>query len=196
MPRMNSPLRRRPLLTGFLGLVLAGGGCSSMNHTDRGVVTGGVLGALGGAAIGSVAGRPGAGAALGAGLGAVAGGASGAAIDNSERRMDARLAAARAPVLGLRDVVDLTASGSSDDVIITQIRQTGSVYRLTAQDIVYLQNSGVREPVIREMQTSCHRPVRHVYTAVPVAPVAPVYVVHPVPPPPVGVGVGVTFRGR
>ncbi|MFO0927294.1 MAG: glycine zipper domain-containing protein [Gemmataceae bacterium] len=187
----RSPGRvRRCLVAGLLATVTAGG-CQSMNNTDRGVLTGGALGAIGGAAIGSMAGRPGAGAAIGAGLGAVAGGANGAAIDNAERRMQAReQAVAARQQLALQDVVALTASGSSDDVIVTQIRQSGSVYRLSAQDIVWLQNQGVREPVIREMQATAYRPVRHVYTAVPVA---PVYVV---PPPPVGVGVGVTFRGR
>lgn len=196
MIAMWSPGRvRRHLVAGLLTAVLAGSGCQSMTNTDRGLLTGGALGAIGGAAIGSLAGRPAAGAAIGAGIGAVAGGANGAAIDRSERKMQAQAQAVAAQQqLGLRDVVDLTASGSSDDVIITQIRQSGTVFRLTAQDIVWLQNQGVREAVIREMQASAYRPVRHVYTAVPVA---PVYVVQPVPPPPpVGVGVGLTFRGR
>jgi hypothetical protein len=174
------------VLTGLVSLLVAGG-CESLNNTDRGILTGAGLGAVAGGLVGAAAGRPAAGAAIGAGLGGIAGGATGAAIDNSERRIQAQMAAAQRPPLSLQEVVELTTSGASDAVIINQIRNSGSVYQLTAQDIIWLQNSGVREPVIREMQATAYRPVRQVYTAVPVS---PVYVVSPLPPP---VGVGFHF---
>ena len=78
----------------------------------------------------------------------------------------------------------------SDDVIISQIRTTGSVYQLSPTDIVWLKQNGVSDPVVQEMQATAVRvrgyPGGPVY-AVPAY--TPVYVVEP-PPPPVAVGVG------
>jgi hypothetical protein len=182
--------RLRVLLGSSLVAVAVSNGCQSMNNTDKGLLAGGGIGA----AAGALAGGPrhaGAGALIGGVLGATAGGLTGAAIDNSEKKAAARQAALQNPPLRLEDVVRLTGSGASDDVIITQIRNTGSVYYLTADQIVWLQTNGVHEPVIREMQATAQRP-RPVY----VAPVQPVYVVEPPPPPPpVGIGVGVTYVG-
>jgi hypothetical protein len=184
--------RFRVLLGGLVLPVMLGNGCQSMSNTDKGVLAGGGLGA----AAGALAAGPrhaGAGALVGGAIGAVAGGLTGAAIDNSEKKAAARQAALLNPPLSLEDIVKLTSSGASDDVIITQIRTTGSVYHLGADHILWLQNNGVREPVIREMQATAYRPVRAVYTAVPAQ---PVYVVEPAPPPPpVGIGVGVTYVG-
>ena len=75
-------------------------------------------------------------------------------------------------------------------VIIGQIRTSNSVYYPRTEDVLYLQNNGVREPVIREVQATAYRarPARYVYTP------APVYVVEPAPPPP-AVGFGVTYVG-
>jgi hypothetical protein len=174
--------------------VLPGAGCESMSNTDKGVLAGGGLGAAAGALVGGQRGRAGPGALIGGALGAVAGGLTGSAIDNSERKQAARVAAAEAarrPPLALEEIVQLTRAGSTDEVIINQIRLSGSVYTLTGQEILYLQNNGVRDPVIREMQATPYRAPRAVYTAVPVQ---PVYVVEP-PPPPVGVGVGFSVAG-
>jgi outer membrane lipoprotein SlyB len=172
----------RALLGSTLVSVVVGGGCQSMNNTDKGVLAGGGLGAVAGALAAGPR-HAGVGALAGGAIGAVAGGLTGAAIDNSEKKAAARDAALRNPPLTLEDVVKLTSSGASDDVIITQIRSTVSVYHLAAEHIIWLQNNGVREPVIREMQATALRPVQ------------PVYVVQPAPPPPVGVGVGVTWVG-
>ena len=57
-------------------------------------------------------------------------------------------------------------------------------YVLRTEDILYLQQNNVREPVIRFMQDMGNRAIY--------APVQPVYVVQP--PPPVGIGVGFRFR--
>jgi outer membrane lipoprotein SlyB len=180
--------RWRALLGGTLVSVVLGG-CESMNNTDKGVLAGGGLGAVAGALAGGPR-HAGAGALAGGVIGAVAGGLTGAAIDHSEKKQAAREAALRTPPLSLEDVVKLTSSGASDEVIINQIRSTGSVYQLAAEHIIWLQNNGVREPVIREMQATAARPPRVVYTA------QPVYVVQPAPPPPpVGVGLGVTWVG-
>jgi hypothetical protein len=177
--------RKWKLLLG--GALLALGGCQSMSNTDKGVLAGGGLGAATGAAIGSLTHHTGAGAVLGGAVGAIAGGLTGSAIDNSERKQAAANAAAVAaanqpPPLSLEDVQKLSASGTSDGVIINQIRASGSVYRLTADQILWLQQYGVHDSVIREMQATAYRAPRAVYTA------APVYVYEPAPPPVVGVG--------
>jgi hypothetical protein len=183
------------LLGGALLPALLGGGCESMSNTDKGLLAGGGLGAV----TGLLAGGPrhaGAGAAIGTVVGAAAGGLTGAAIDKSERKQEARVAAAVAaqrPPLSIQDVQLLTANGSSDALIIEQIRTTGSVYHLSADEIIWLQNNGVREPVIREMQATASRTPARVYTAAPV--VQPVYVVEPGPPPP-AVGIGFSYGRR
>lgn len=159
-------------------VLLALAGCS---HTERGMVAGGAIGS----AIGAVAGGPcrsGAGAVVGGLAGAAIGGAAGSAADRRERRLDAMAAAQARPPLSVQDVIQLTGSGMSDDVIITQIRTSGSIYHLGTNDLLALQNGGVREPVIREMQATVHRPLRRVY------------VVEPPPPPPIGFGVAVYPR--
>jgi hypothetical protein len=180
---------RRLLVAGTLSSLLPLGGCS---NTDQGIVGGGLIGS----AIGALAGGPrhaGAGALIGGLTGAAVGGVAGASADHHERKVAEAAAAMRQPPLSLQDVINLTASGMSDEVIINQIRASGAVYHLTAQDLMALQNGGVREPVIRELQATPYRPVRRVYTAVPAQ---PVYVVEPAPPPPVGFGVGVTYVRR
>lgn len=157
-------------------------GCGTTN-TERGLSGGAGVGAV----LGALAGGPRhalGGALIGAGAGAAVGGLAGAAADNSERKTAARVAAARA--LQLQDVVKMTQSGLSEDLVIGQIRSSGSVFALRTDDILYLKNNGVGEPVIRYMQATGTRMVP-VYGAV-----QPVYVVEP--PPPVGFGVGVRIR--
>lgn len=67
---------KRILAALLLALVLAfGAGCTNMNATQQGVVSGGALGALGGAGIAAISGgSAGWGALAGAGAGALAGG--------------------------------------------------------------------------------------------------------------------------
>jgi surface antigen len=184
--RMSWRLR---VLLGVSALpMVLGTGCQSTNNTEGGLLAGGGLGAV----VGALAAGPRhalAGALIGGAAGATVGGLAGASADKSEQRAAnaaaARDAALRNPPLGLEDIARLTASGTSDDVIIAQIYNTGSVYYLGAEHIVWLQNNGVHEPVIRAMQATVNQP-RMVAGQ-------PVYVVQP--PPPVGVGVGMTFVG-
>jgi hypothetical protein len=176
--------------------MLLAGGCASMNNTDKGVLAGGGIGAGTGALIGSASGNTGLGAAVGGVVGAVSGGLIGNGIDNAERKAEARLAAATAVPpppgpLGLTDVVQMAHQHIDDGIIISQIRTTGSVYHLSAQDIIWLKENGVSDPVVREMQATAHRPPRRVYTATPVY--QPVYVVPGPPPPPVRVGFGIGY---
>ena len=183
---------KRNWITGVVVLVpvLLASGCSSMSNTEQGVGVGGLLGAATGAIIGSATHHAGTGAAIGAGVGAVAGGLTGHAIDKSEERTAAQVAAsapARGP-LGLTDVVQLAQAHVSDDVIISQIRTTGSVFRLSANDTIWLKQNGVSDAVVTEMLATANRVPRRIYTAAPVY-AAPV-VVEPAPPVSVGVGFG------
>jgi hypothetical protein len=166
-------------------------GCQSMSNTDKGALAGGI-GAGTGAIIGSATHNTGAGALIGGAVGALAGGLTGAAIDDSERKQDAKLAAATAPPargpLRIEDVAQLARDHISDEVIVNQIRTSATVYRLSVEDINYLKQNGVSDPVIAEMQNTVYRCPRRVYTA------APVVLVEPgPPPPPVGVGVGFSY---
>ncbi|HXG10527.1 MAG TPA: glycine zipper domain-containing protein [Gemmataceae bacterium] len=189
--------RRKSWRLGAAALLpaLLAGGCASMSNTDKGVLAGGGIGAGTGALIGSATGNTGLGAAVGGVIGAVSGGLVGNAVDKAERKAEeARLAAASAAPgpLGMTDIVQMTHQHIDDGIIISQIRTTGSVYHLSAQDIMWLKQNGVSDAVIREMQLTAARPARRVYTA---TPVYPVYVVPEPPPPPVRIGIGYTFYG-
>jgi hypothetical protein len=167
-------------------------GCASMNNTEGGALAGGALGAGTGAVVGGATGHPGVGAAIGAGVGALTGGLIGHGIDESEKKQEAQIAAANAAAaaraLQLTDIVALAQQHVSDDIIIGQIRTTGSIYQLTAQQIIWLREQGVSEAVIAEMQATANRLPYRVYTERPVV----VYE----PPPPVSVGFGVGYYHR
>lgn len=190
----------RRLLGALLPLLLLNG-CSSMSNTDKGVVAGGALGAGAGALIGSATHHAGVGALAGGALGAVAGGLTGHAIDESDKKTDAKIAAAQAQQarqIGMTDVIQLVQQHVSDELIINQIRTTGSVFVLSAADLNMLKENGVSDRVIAEMQATAGRTPQRVYVRQ--APVymqpAPVVVVEQPPPPPPGIAVGVGFSSR
>ena len=181
-------------LAGALLPVLLGG-CESMSNTDAGILGGAGLGAVLGTILGGR--HPGTGAAVGAVAGGIAGGGAGALADRAEARAEARAdartqaaiaAANQRPPLSLEEIQQMSAKGIGDDVIIGQIRTSGSVYNLTADQITWLHDYGVHDCVIREMQATAWRTPRRVYTAAPV--IQPVYVVEPVPPP---IGFGFSY---
>jgi hypothetical protein len=181
----------RLLATVILPVLLASG-CSTMSNTEAGAGAGGLIGAGTGAVIGSATGHTGAGALIGAGVGALSGGLIGHAVDKSEENAAAAAAAnAARGSLGITDIASMTQAHVSDDVIISQIRSSGQVFRLSSNDIVWLKQSGVSDAVIQELQATAYR--RHVYTAAPVY-AEPVYVVEP--PPPVAVGIGFGYGRR
>ncbi|HWD19006.1 MAG TPA: DUF6600 domain-containing protein [Verrucomicrobiae bacterium] len=51
----------------------------------------------------------------------------------------------------LQEVIKLTQAHMSDDVIVAYIRNSGAVYSLGADDILYLNSQGVSQPVISEL---------------------------------------------
>lgn len=170
------------------GSALLGSGCSTMNNTERGALTGTAVGGVLGTVVGAATGHPLAGAAIGAGSGAVVGGA----IGNSEDRQERREAQAyqnyvNNPATPVGDVIRMSQQHISDDIIIRQIETTNSVYQLTAGDITVLRQQGVSERVVGFMQT--RRP------GVAVVQPPPPGVVYVQQPPPVAVGVGLGFGG-
>jgi outer membrane lipoprotein SlyB len=142
------------LLIGTSAVVLTG--CVSPaarpDRTATGALTGGAIGMASGALIGGR--HPGEGALIGTALGAVTGGLIGHSMDQEAQ---ARLRA-QAPQtymrldqgqpLSLGDVKALAAAKVGDDVIVSQIRNSRTVFHLSSADIIDLKNSGVDEKVI------------------------------------------------
>jgi len=192
-----TPMNQKLVVSALLVPVLFTCGCSSMSNTEKGVGAGGLIGAGTGALIGHATGHTGAGALIGAGVGALSGGLIGNAVDESDKKTDAKIAAAAAAQqgpMGITDVVYLAQQHVTDEVIITQIRSTHAVFQLSAGDTVWLKQQGVSDAVVQEMLASANRYPRRIYSATPVYS-QPVYVVEPAPPV-VGVGFGYTHYGR
>src|SRR5262249_59140690 len=114
----------------------------------------------------------------------------GKAADNDEK---AAKEAAAAPVRGplsIEEIITMAKAGVSDQLIINQIRTTGSRYNLSGDMIISLQQNNVSQPVIAEMQATASRPVRErVYVREPVYVAPPPYYYYPPPPPGLAVGV-------
>jgi hypothetical protein len=179
-------------VAGLLTILSISSGCETAAGT--GATAGGLLGA----GIGALAGRcPGA-ALAGAAIGAGAGTLTGAGVDiyrdkKAQKAAQAESAerVARAP--SLEDIVNMTQNAVPPQQIVEQIRTSGVAYRLTADQIIWLNRQGVDTKVINALQDTALSPppVRQVYTAAPVVVEQPVYVA---PPPVVGVGVGWRYR--
>jgi hypothetical protein len=169
---------RKYALGGTLVSVLLATGCDTAAGT--GALAGGALGT----GIGALAGGRNSGtAALAGGLiGAAAGGIGGALVDaNKEKKAEQTAAAqvaARAP--SLEDLVRMTQSGVADGQIIDQIRTSGGVYHLTSDQLIYLNQNGVHQAVITELQATAYRTPRRIYVDQPPPP--PVVFVDPGPP--------------
>jgi uncharacterized protein YcfJ len=153
---------RRIMLTALVATTVLTG-CETMNNTEKGALVGTGMGAIAGTALGAATGNPRTGAALGALGGAVVGSAVGNAEDKRETKDAIRQASHDAAVtanrLGLTDVVQLSQQGTDPDVIINQIRSTGSTFNLSTADIQYLTQQQVPGKVISAMQTSPGRVV-------------------------------------
>ena len=150
----------------FLVLALAGpaiflAGCRNPDGTDNntgsGALIGGALGAITGAAIGENNHNAGGGAAIGAAAGLLLGGL----IGNSEDQAQAARLRAQAPQtytrveqgqpLSIPDIKALARAGISDEVIVSQIKNSRTVFRLSAADIIDLRDAGVTDKVVNYM---------------------------------------------
>jgi hypothetical protein len=171
-----------------LSVALSSTGCCGPSHTEDGLIGGAVVGGILGTLFGIVTHHPAAGLAIGAASGAAVGGVTGAAEDHAERKaVQQAVAEQQRRMLTLQDIANLTANGTSDAIIINQIRASGAVYALDAPALQYLHDTHVSEAVIAEMQATATRP-----QGVVVQPVERVYVPEPYYGPPV---VGVRVYG-
>lgn len=190
------------------------------DNTGRGAALGTVAGALAGAGIGKHNGNTAAGALIGGAAGLITGAAIGSSADQQERRQaqvyQQQQAWQRAQAATVEDVIAMSRSGVSDDVIITHVRQYGLDRRLEVSDVIRLHQQGVSEAVIAAMQRGTTA-VRVKTVPPPPVPgpvvveeyhyVAPPYYYrygpwgyphfhHPPPPPRPGLQWGVTFYGH
>lgn len=189
-------MRKHVLVLILAGSAVVLSGCvnpdGTPNNTGSVALFGTALGALTGAVIAGPR-NAGAGALIGAAAGAIGGGLIGHSMDEEQ---DARLRA-EAPQtyvkidqglpLEVADVKALARAGVSDDVIISQIQTTRTVYHLSAADIIDLRNSGVTERVVNYM-------INTPATASAAAP-APVVVQQPPPAAPADVQVAAPGPG-
>jgi uncharacterized protein YcfJ len=159
------------------------------DRTGTGALAGGAIGIVSGALIGGR--HAGEGALIGGAVGAVAGGLIGHSMDQEEQeRLRAEAPETYTRVeqsqpLAVADVKAMSAAKVSDDIIISQIQSTHSVYQLSAADIIDLHNASVSEKVIQYMINSAN-------TASASAPApAPAETVTQAPPPPPTEAVGV-----
>ena len=126
----------------------------SPDRTGTGALTGGAIGATSGALIGGSRGRGGEGALIGAAVGLIAGGLIGHSMDQEEQtrlRQQAPQTYVRVEQgqpLSVADVKSLASAKMNDDVIISQIRISRTIYHLSTADIIDLHNSGVSGKVI------------------------------------------------
>jgi outer membrane lipoprotein SlyB len=143
------------------GAALVLGGCTTPggrpDHTASGALEGGAVGAAAGAMIGSTHGNSGEGALAGAAIGALAGGLIGHELDQQQQqRLHSQAPQTYARVdqgepLSVDDIKALSKAGVGDEVILSQIRNTRSVYHLDTQQIIDLSSSGVSSRVIDAM---------------------------------------------
>jgi uncharacterized protein YcfJ len=181
----NMNIRTNTLVLSLAGMAVLVSGCvnpdGSPNNTGTGAIVGTALGAVTGAAIGGP-GHGGQDALIGAAVGALAGGLIG---NSADREQEARLQA-EAPQtyervyqgtpLAIADVKALARAGVSDDVIINQIKNSRTIFHLTAADIIDLRNAGVSDKVVNFMINTAS--TVEVTSEPPVA-----YIQQPPPPP-------------
>ncbi len=134
-------------------------GCVDPNgnpdNTGTGALEGGAIGAFTGAVIGGRNAGPG--ALIGAAAGMIAGGLIGHSMDQAQQerlRAEAPQTYVRVDQgqpLGMTDVKALAKAGVGDDVIISQIKNSHTVFRLSAADIIDLHGAGVSDAVVNFM---------------------------------------------
>jgi outer membrane lipoprotein SlyB len=171
-------------------------GCVDPNgnpdNTGTGALTGGAMGAFTGAVIDGR--NPGVGALIGAAAGAIAGGLIGHSMDQQQQAQlraqapETYVRVDQGQPLGITDIKALARAGVSDDVIISQIKSSHTVFRLSAADIIDLHSAGVSDVVVNFMintqsaaDDATATTTTVVETAPPPAPVETVTVVAPGP---------------
>ena len=128
-------------------VLLAGCEMPAGPNQTGGALLGGTSGAIAGGVIGhNSGGHTAEGAMIGGVIGALAGALVGKDIDESTR---AHVVQGRP--LTIQDVKSLSKANVGDDLIISQINSTRTVYYLGSTEIIDLKNSGVNEKIIDYM---------------------------------------------
>lgn len=167
--------------TGNLRVVLVAGllvlGCTSPEGNPDYTATGALVGGVAGAALSGMDQSP----LPGAAVGALVGGIIGHGVDQAEQeRLRAQSPQTYQRVqqsqpLSVADVKSLVAAGIKDDLIISQIRSSHTVFHLASADIIGLKQAGVSDRVVDFMINTP--------TEVPPAVAGPVDGPPPPPPP-------------
>ena len=151
-------LKELVLVIGTAAVVLTG--CETPygtpDRTATGALMGGAIGATSGALIGGGRGRGGGGggALIGGAIGAIAGALIGNSQDQDEQARLRRQApqtyvrVEQGHPLSVADVKALAQAGIGDELIISQVRNSHTVFHLSSADIIDLKNAGVSEKVI------------------------------------------------
>jgi len=125
------------------------------DRTGTGALAGAGIGAFSGAVLGGR--HAGEGALIGGAVGAITGGLIGHSLDQQEQerlRVQAPVTYTRVEQgqpLAVADIKAMVSSQVGDEVIISQIQNTHSIYHLSAADIIDLKNAGVSEKLIQYM---------------------------------------------
>jgi outer membrane lipoprotein SlyB len=143
---------------GVVLMILAAGCETPEGYPDRtatGALTGGAIGAGTGAIIGGASGHhAGEGALIGGAIGALTGGIMGNAMDQQQRERLTRQSPEtlqrfdQGQRLTPADIKALARAGISDEVIISQIRNSHTVFYLNTAEIIELRDTGVSNKVI------------------------------------------------
>lgn len=132
-------------------------GCQTMGpHARAGSGIGGSTGALAGAAIGSHRGNTLEGAIIGGALGTLAGATIGDSADEMEYRNrlihQNEIRQVQQAAVTADQLIQMTASGLSDELIINQIQTSGCASNLSTNDLIALKQRGVSDRVISAYQ--------------------------------------------
>ena len=157
----------------------------SPDRTGSGALAGTAIGATSGALIGGRSGRGGEGALIGGAIGLLTGSLIGHSMDqDAKARLRAEAPQTMARVdqgqpLAVADVKAMVKAKISDEVIMTQIRNTHTVYRLSAPDIIDLNEAGVSQKLTEFMINTA---TTSAGASAPAAQPQTVYVAQPPPP--------------
>ena len=153
-------MRRCGYLLALTAVGLSSVGCMSPSGRPDNTASGALAGGATGAIISSMGRHPGPAPLIGAAVGAVVGGLIGHGMDEAqEAQMRAQAPQTlqrleQSQPLTVADIKAMTKAGVSDDLVISQIRNSRTVYHLSTADIIDLKNSGVNDKIIDFMINS------------------------------------------
>lgn len=133
-------------------------GCAQWQASEKGTIVGAAAGGALGSAIGKKSGNPITGAILGAIGGGIVGKSVGDGIEDrralqQQQQYYQQPAYQSVPAgVSLDQVISLSRSGLSDEVIISHVESKGFSQTLTTNDLILLKNNGVSDRVIGALQ--------------------------------------------